>query len=174
MATNIETMWVSDQDNLHRTVQTLISQGGVVQGQSETEVTVFVKKKINMIVLIVGLVLCLLPGLAYLIWYSTADQDKQVTIKIGSPTSIKTDHQHWYDGDDPAGATTVPTGAPQTPEAPAAPATPALPGSEVPKPGYDLGTPVAPPPPGVPAPPPPSANPLGPPPAPPAPPTPLV
>lgn len=164
MATNIETMWVSDLDNLQRTVATLTAQGGVVQGQSDTEVTVFLKKKMNVIVLIVGLVLCLVPGLAYLIWYSTADQNQQITVKVGSPTNIKTDHAHWYDGQDQPGSPTVPTGAPQMP---AAAPTPELPVNDVPPPGYNLSPP---PPQGLPAPPPPSANPLGPPPAPPSPP----
>ena len=166
MATNIETMWVTDQDNLQRTVQTLVAQGGVVQGQADTEVTVFLKKKMNIVVLIVGLVLCIVPGLAYLIWYATADQSQQITVKVGSPTNIKTDHQHWYDGQDAAGSPTVPTGAPAVP---AAPASPELPTTDVPPPGYALGAPSAP---VVPAPLPPEASPLGPNPAPPAPPAP--
>src|SRR5829696_7721534 len=99
MATNIETMWVSDPEQLQRTVQNLVTRGGVVQAQSDTEVTLYIKKKMNIVVLIVGLVLCLVPGLAYLIWYTTADQNQQVTVKVGSPDSIKTDHQHWYDSD---------------------------------------------------------------------------
>src|SRR4051812_26792936 len=97
MATNVETMWVTSQDQLNATVQTLLSQGGVVQNQAEGEVVVYLKKKMNMVVLIVGLILCLVPGLAYLIWYSTADQNQQITVKIGSPANIHTEHQHWYD-----------------------------------------------------------------------------
>jgi len=116
MATNIETMWVSDQTQLQATVQTLVNQGGVVQAQYDTEVQVFLKKKMNVAVLIVGLVLCVIPGLAYLIWYSTSDQDQQITVKIGSPANVRTDHQHWYDekqgetesGSEPAPAPTPP------------------------------------------------------------------
>jgi len=99
MATNIETMWVGDPEQLQRTVQNLVSRGGVVQAQSDTEVSLYLEKKINVPVLVVGLILCLVPGLAYLAWYLTADQNQQTTVKVGSPTTIKTDHQHWYDTD---------------------------------------------------------------------------
>lgn len=123
MATNIETMWVGDTEQLHRTVQNLVSRGGVVQAQSDTEVTLFIKKKMNVIVLVVGLVLCLVPGLAYLAWYLTADQDQQVTVRVGTPDSIKTDHQHWYDSD----GTERPEGAGDANEAPTHPVQPSTP-----------------------------------------------
>jgi hypothetical protein len=127
MATNIETMWVSDQAQMQATVQTLVGQGGVVQAQYDTEVQVYLKKKMNIAVLIVGLVLCVIPGLAYLIWYSTSDQNQQITVKIGSPANIKTEHQHWYDENAPDAAT------PATPAAPGALPT-STPGSEIPAP----------------------------------------
>jgi hypothetical protein len=97
MATNVETMWVTSQEQLDATVQTLLAQGGQVQGQGDGEVQVYLKKKMNVIVLVVGLLLCLVPGLVYLLWYSTADQNQQITVKIGGPTSIHTEHEHWYD-----------------------------------------------------------------------------
>jgi hypothetical protein len=154
MATNIETMWVGDPEQLQRTVQNLVTRGGVVQGQSDTEVSLSIKKKINVPVLVVGLILCLVPGLAYLIWYLTADQNQQVTVKVGTPDTIKTDHQHWYDSDgterpagsaadatvpappaglgtaDPASIPPLPTAAPEAapavpPPPPAPPAPPA-------------------------------------------------
>lgn len=143
MAANIETMWVSDTTQLQSTVQSLVAQGGVVQGQGETEVQVYLKKKLNIVVVIVGLLLCLVPGIAYLIWYSTADQNQQITVKIGSPASIHTQHQHWYDEDaiDGASPGTVPPAAeapPVTGAPPAAPippaATPPLPQSDIPPP----------------------------------------
>ena len=147
MAANIETMWVSDTTQLQSTVQSLVAQGGVVQGQGETEVQVYLKKKLNVVVVVVGLILCLVPGIAYLIWYSTADQNQQITVKIGQPGSIHTEHTHWYDEDaiDGASPGTVPpaasagdqappvTGAP--PAAPIPPAPPApLPQTDVPPP----------------------------------------
>lgn len=116
MATNIETMWVGDAEQLQRTVQNLVARGGVVQGQTDAEVSLFIKKKINVPVLVVGLVLCLVPGLAYLAWYLTADQNQQVTVKVGSPDTIRTDHQHWYDSD----GTPRPTDAATEGAAPAA------------------------------------------------------
>jgi hypothetical protein len=123
MGTNVETMWVSDQAQLQATVQTLVSQGGVVQGQSETDVQVYLKKKLNIVVVIVGLILCLVPGIAYLIWYSTADQNQQISVRIGQPGSINTTHEHWYDEDaiDGASPGTVPPVDAAPPAAPLAP-----------------------------------------------------
>ena len=164
MATNIETMWVGDPEQLQRTVQNLVSRGGVVQAQSETEVTLDIKKKMNVVVLVVGLVLCLVPGLAYLAWYLTADQNQQMTVKIGSPDTIKTDHQHWYDTDGTppatdAGAGALPTAAPSSD--PIAPPEPAGLGTAdplaaippMPSPLPDPATAVPPPPPAPPSPP---------------------
>ena len=45
MATNFETMWVSDDEQLQATVQTLVGRGGVVQGQSAGEVQIQLKKR---------------------------------------------------------------------------------------------------------------------------------
>jgi hypothetical protein len=97
MATNVETMWVGDSDQLEATVQTLMAQGGVVQNLTDTEITLYLKKKINVVVLVVGLILCLVPGLAYLVWYTTSDQNQLITVKIGSPPTIRTDQDHWYE-----------------------------------------------------------------------------
>jgi hypothetical protein len=131
-STNVETMWVSSADQLNATVTTLVAQGGVVQNQAEGEVQVYLKKKMNVVVLVVGLILCLVPGLAYLIWYSTADQNQQITVKIGQPTSINTQHTHWYDQPAVDGASpgTVPpeikppASAPEVAQAPGAQAIP--------------------------------------------------
>lgn len=162
MATSIETMWVGDPDQLQRTVQNLVSRGGVVQAQSDTEVSLFIKKKLNVPVLVVGLVLCLVPGLAYLAWYLTADQNQQMTVKVGSPDSIRTDHQHWYDSDGtpPATDATAPPIAPADP-APTVPSEPAGLGvadplaaiPPMPTPTADPVSAVPPPPPAPPAPP---------------------
>ncbi len=136
MATNIETMWVGDQAQLQATVQTLVSQGGVVQGQADGEVQLYLKKKMNVVVLVVGLILCLVPGLAYLIWYSTSDQNQQITVKVGSPASIHTQHEHWYEGQAVDGASPG-----TTPAVPAAPAPTDAPAADLP-----VAPPVAPPP----------------------------
>jgi hypothetical protein len=86
--TNEETMYVHNHEELQRTVQNLVQRGGVVQDQSDTEVTLFIKKKMNVVVLIVGLILCVVPGLAYLIWYMTADQSQLMHVKIGKAPNI--------------------------------------------------------------------------------------
>lgn len=160
MTTSIETMWVGDPEQLQRTVQNLVSRGGVVQAQSDTEVSLFIKKKLNVPVLVVGLVLCLVPGLAYLAWYLTADQNQQMTVKVGSPDSIRTEHQHWYDSDGspPAAETEPPVAA--APDAVTAPepaelgvADPLAAIPPMPTPAADPVNAVPPPPPAPPAPP---------------------
>jgi hypothetical protein len=139
MATNIETMYVADQPQLQATVQRLVSQGGVVQGQTDDSVQVYVKRKLNIVVLVVGLILCLVPGLAYLIWYLTADQNQQITVQIGQPGSINTNHDHWYQSEAVDGA--VPGSVPPPVEA-----APAAPGAVTP-PAATAPLPPAPPPP---------------------------
>jgi hypothetical protein len=121
MGTNIETMWVADRAQLDATVQTLVAQGGEVQGQGPDGVQLHLKKKLNVVALIGGLVLCIVPGLVYLAWYLTADQDQQITLRIGTPPTIRTGQQHWHDQPTPAGG-----GAPGSlPPAPGPPPTPA-------------------------------------------------
>lgn len=160
MTTSIETMWVGDPEQLQRTVQNLVSRGGVVQAQSDTEVSLFIKKKLNVPVLVVGLVLCLVPGLAYLAWYLTADQNQQMTVKVGSPDSIRTEHQHWYDSDGspPAAEAEPPVAAapdavtpPEPAELGVADPLAAIP--PMPTPAADPVNAVPPPPPAPPAPP---------------------
>ena len=157
MATLEETIWVHNHDELHSTVQRLVSQGGVVQNQTEDEVQLFLKKKMNILVLVVGLILCLVPGLAYLIWFSTADQSQAITVKVGAAPTLGGYHP---EEDEAAAAsnpsTAMPTGGPGV--APPLPSPSAPPAAPIPPP------PAADP---VPAPPP-AADPM---PAPPPPPT---
>jgi hypothetical protein len=88
-------MWVADEAQLHATVQSLLTQGGVVQAQGPGAVTVFVPKKLNVGVLILGLVLCVVPGLVYLLWHSVSDTDQQITVTVGRPPQIRTEHALW-------------------------------------------------------------------------------
>lgn len=131
MATLSETIWVHDKAELDNTVRNLIARGGQVQTSSDVAVTLFLKKKMNVAVLVVGLLLCLVPGIVYAIWYSTADQSQEITVQIGQPANLGTGGQtHWYDESATDGA------APGTtpPAAPAAPAPPAPPAAEAPAP----------------------------------------
>jgi hypothetical protein len=87
--TNEEFLYVHNREELQSTVQRLVTdRGGVVQNQSDDEVVVYVKTKMNIVVLVVGLLLCLVPGLAYLIWYLTADQNQLIHVKVGAPSNI--------------------------------------------------------------------------------------
>jgi hypothetical protein len=95
MATSVETMWVADEAQLHATVQSLLARGGMVQAQNPAAVTVYLPKKLNMAVLVLGLLLCIVPGLVYLLWYAAADTDQQITVYIGRPPQIRTEHALW-------------------------------------------------------------------------------
>lgn len=88
VATNVETVYVNNQEQLQERVQRYLAEGGEIREQTDDSVTLFVKKKMNVVVLIVGLLLCLVPGLAYLIWYLTADQSQLVTVKVGAASNI--------------------------------------------------------------------------------------
>src|SRR3954467_5237697 len=112
MATNVETMWVADEDQLLATVQTLVNQHATVRHRAPGEVQLFLKKRISVPVLIGGLLLCPLPGLVYLAWYLSADQDQEITVKVGTPPTVRTHHQLWPDDPDAPAPTPPPEGAP--------------------------------------------------------------
>ena len=88
MANLTETVWVNTEDEFRVTIDRYLAQGGVVQNQTPGATTLYVKKQMNIVVLVVGLVLCLVPGIAYLIWYSMADQNQVITVRIGKPDNI--------------------------------------------------------------------------------------
>jgi hypothetical protein len=147
--TNEETIYVHNHDELQSTVQNLVTRGGIVQNQTDDEVTLFIKKKMNVVVLVVGLILCLVPGLAYLIWYMTADQNQLMHVKIGKAPNIGGYH--------PVDETDGTAAAPKT-EADPAPAPPPPAGLPPTDPASQIPT----------MPTPPTADPIAPPPLPPA------
>jgi hypothetical protein len=103
-----ETMWVADEAQLQATVATLVGQGGTVTAQAPGEATVFVEKKLSVPVLVGGLVVFVLPGLVYLGWYLLADQSRHVTVRVGTPPSVRGNHQLWPDDPDPVAPTPPP------------------------------------------------------------------
>lgn len=111
-------MYVHNREELDQKVRYLVERGGVVQDQREDEVVVYVKKKMNIVVLVVGLILCLVPGLAYLIWYTTADQNQVMHVKIGRAPNLGGYHpKEEYDtatgsGGAAAGSAPPPAGLP--------------------------------------------------------------
>lgn len=122
MATLSETIWVHDKAELDNTVRNLIARGGQVQTSSDVAVTLFLKKKMNVAVLVVGLLLCLVPGIVYAIWYSTADQSQEITVQIGTPANLATGGKtHWYDESGGNGSAAPGTAAPAAPAAPPTP-----------------------------------------------------
>jgi hypothetical protein len=133
-STNEETIYVHNHDELQTTVQNLVARGGIVQNQTDDEVTLYIKKKMNVVVLVIGLILCLVPGLVYLIWYLTADQNQLMHVKIGKAPNIG--GYHPVDETDKSTAANATSGD-QTPAAPAgappaAPLPPSDPASQIP------------------------------------------
>jgi hypothetical protein len=102
MATGVETMWVADEAQLQATVETLVAQGGQLQARAPDEAQVHVEKKLNGAVLVGGLVAGLVPGLVYLAWHKLADQSRLVTVRVGAPSTIRTEHRLWPDDEDRA------------------------------------------------------------------------
>lgn len=164
MSTLRETIWVHDRGELDNTVRNLVERGGQVQYQADDSVTLFLEKKMNVAVLIIGLVLCIIPGLVYLAWYTWGDQSQEITVRIGQPPNlaynVSGESTHWYDQPAVDGASpgTVPRPKPAAPEpppdpyaaldqpaaAPPAPPPPAAPAASPPSPAPgDAEPPVA-------------------------------
>lgn len=156
MGTLSESIFVHDKEELDRTVQNLMARGGQVQAQTDSSVTLLIKKKLSVAVLaifggvpivlalllwavthrkLVGLIvfiLLALPVAAYLIWFST-DSSQSMTVQIGKPETLgNLPAHHWYDEQAADGASpgTVPLGGAASaaaPNQPQAPAPPAAP-----------------------------------------------
>ncbi len=128
--TNEEYLYVHNHEELQRTVQSLVQRGGVVQDQRDDEVVLYIKKKMNVVVLIVGLLLCLVPGLAYLIWYLTADQNQLMHVKIGAAPNLGGYHPE-DEFDAPVTGSSVASGSPSS-GAPSAGSSPVPPPAAIP------------------------------------------
>lgn len=101
-------MWVADEAQLEATVGTLVAQGGHVEARSPGEARLFVKKKLSVPVLVGGLVVFVLPGLVYLVWYLAADQSRHVTVRVGTAPAVRANHQLWPDDPEQAAPTPPP------------------------------------------------------------------
>jgi hypothetical protein len=98
MATLSETIWVRDSTELDTTVRNLVARGGQVQAQDGQSVRIYLKKTINVPVLVVLFLLCVVPGLVYLVWYLSADQNQDITVRIGTPANLGVPAgDHWYE-----------------------------------------------------------------------------
>jgi len=114
---------VSSEEELARTVSIYVSQGFAVLAHSATSATLIKRKEINIVLLVVGLLLCTLPGLIYLAYYGLVEKDRLLEIRLVpiagappapapsapeqakpgpgtgvAPPQLSPDGTHWWDG----------------------------------------------------------------------------
>ena len=82
MAARTHRVMVSSPQEMERTITSYIAQGYAVVNKTQTAATMFKKKEFSILWAVVGLLLCVLPLLIYLIIYATRS-DQMVEIIIG-------------------------------------------------------------------------------------------
>jgi hypothetical protein len=96
----LQQLQVPDAAAMEQAITSYIAQGFTVQSRTETSVTLFKKKEFSVLWAVVGLLLCLLPLLVYLIVYAT-QRDQMVQIVMASPATPaihwNEDFTQWYD-----------------------------------------------------------------------------
>jgi hypothetical protein len=107
MAATTSMVQVSSQQELESAVASYIAQGFVVSNRTPDSVLMFKKKEFSVIWAVVGLVLCALPLLIYLIVYAT-QSDHMVEIRLGAggeaaqlgsaEPQMSDDRNYWWDG----------------------------------------------------------------------------
>lgn len=100
MAAAVQQVQVPDLGALEQAVTSYIAQGFTVQARTENSATMFKKKEFSVLWGVIGLVLCLLPLLVYLIVYAT-QKDQMVQIVVVGATAANVhwndDFTQWYD-----------------------------------------------------------------------------
>lgn len=125
MAASVSRVSVPNEAALDATISSYIVQGYIVQNRGADFVVMFKKKEFSVLWAVVGLLLCLLPLIIYLIVYA-AESDKMVEIRIQAmaPAGI----QYSEDGNyywDASTSSWQPVAQPEaTPPAPPAPPSP--------------------------------------------------
>jgi|GEM_PF-2335301 len=125
MATKHQMVSVSSEQALEQTITGYIAEGYVIQNRTPDAVVLFKKKEFSILWAVIGLVICFIPLLVYLIVYA-ADSDKLVEIRVDIPvTQWSDDGRYWWDGTQwvEAQQPALPV-APVAPQAPAAGTTP--------------------------------------------------
>lgn len=85
MAARTQVVTVSDKQELENAVQRYIAQGYAVYRQTKDSTTLFKKNEFKPVWAVVGLLLCLVPLLIYLLIYATS-KDQMVIIRIVGST----------------------------------------------------------------------------------------
>jgi hypothetical protein len=121
MAVTATQVQVPDRGALDSAITSYIAQGFTVQNRGEDFAVLFKRKEFSVLWAVVGLVLCLLPLLVYLIVYAT-QKDELVEIRIAASQPQlhwSEDREQWWDGETwhrvsqqlPPGAQVSPDGA---------------------------------------------------------------
>lgn len=101
MAVTATQVQVPDRGAMDSAITSYIAQGFTVQNRGEDFAVLFKKKEFSVLWAVVGLVLCLLPLLVYLIVYAT-QKDQLVEIRVAaSQPQIhwSEDREQWWDGE---------------------------------------------------------------------------
>jgi hypothetical protein len=100
VAAAVQQIQVPDVGSMEQAITSYIAQGFTVQARTENSATLFKKKEFSVLWAVVGLVLCLLPLLIYLIVYAT-QKDEMVQIVVVGTAVAKVnwndDFTQWYD-----------------------------------------------------------------------------
>jgi hypothetical protein len=101
MAVTASQVQVPDRGALDSAITSYIAQGFTVQNRGEDFAVLFKKKEFSVLWAVVGLILCLLPLLIYLIVYATQkDQLVEIRVATAQPqTHWSEDREQWWDGD---------------------------------------------------------------------------
>lgn len=100
MAAAVRQIQVPDVQAMEQTITSYIAQGFTVQSRTEHSATLFKKKEFSVLWAVVGLVLCLLPLLIYLVVYATQKDQMVQIVVVGAPVakvSWNDDFTQWYD-----------------------------------------------------------------------------
>ena len=100
MAVSATQVQVPDRGTLDSAITSYIAQGFTVQNRGEDFAVLFKKKEFSVLWAVVGLVLCLLPLLVYLIVYAT-QKDQLVEIRVATAQPQihwSEDREQWWDG----------------------------------------------------------------------------
>lgn len=101
MAVKATHVQVPDRGAMDSAITSYIAQGFLVQNRGEDFAILFKKKEFSVLWAIVGLVLCLLPLLVYLIVYAT-QKDELVEIRLATAQPQihwSEDREQWWDGE---------------------------------------------------------------------------
>lgn len=104
MPATVQNMTVTSEQ-VESTIQSFVAQGYAISNRTHDSVTMYKKKEFSVLWAVVGLIVCVLPLLVYLIIYATQN-DQMVVIHIASTDPARPggeliwsdDRSWWWDG----------------------------------------------------------------------------